>query len=291
MSPSAPKATPILQLDVSPERAEDLSWDLADAGALAVEERDESTMNKGEDEQVTLVAGFESREARAAAVSFLRNLGYTDVPMVEIDEQSDEWQVRWREFFQPVVLERLQVITPWMSPPEKDRTTIVIDPGQAFGTGGHETTKLVLRMMERRATAGGLPARVLDVGTGSGVLAIAARKLGATSVLGIDVDEASVVAFAENAERNGVDNGLECFLGDAGSNADRWPLVLANLQLDVFLQCASDVADRVAPGGEILISGVLEEQVEPCLCLFPGFMLEERLRDGEWAALALRRTP
>ncbi len=291
MSPSTRNASPILQLDVPPERAEDLSWDLADAGALAVEERDQTTMNKGGDEQVTLIAGFESREARTTAVALLRDLGYTDVPMVEIDDESEDWQTRWREFFQPVVLERLQVITPWMSPPTDDRITIVIDPGQAFGTGGHETTKLVLRMLEERATRGALPPRVLDIGTGSGVLAIAARRLGAHSVLGIDVDEASVTAFQENAERNGIDEGLQCILGDAGSTVDRWPLVLANLQLDVFLQCADEVAGRVAPGGVILISGILEEQVDACRRLWPGFSLEERLRDGEWAALALRRTP
>ena len=108
---------------------------------------------------------------------------------------------------------------------------MVIDPGQAFGTGGHESTKLVLQMLERRSARHGLPSGVLDVGTGSGILAIAARMLGAKEVLGIDIEDESIEAFENNARRNRIRAGLSCRLGSAADVTGTWPLVLANLQL------------------------------------------------------------
>jgi len=279
----------MLKVSAPAEYADDLSWDLAVAGAGAVEERDQGTMTPADDEdRVELIAGFENRAVREEA---MRQLGevYGGISFEKIDQLDDGWQHRWREFFKPVVLDTLQIVTPWMAAPAADRTPIVIDPGQAFGTGGHATTQLILRMLEARAARGTLPRRILDVGTGSGVLAIAARVLGAAEVLGIDIEGESIEAAEQNSADNGVGDGCTYRLTDAAGIDGTWPLVLANLQLDVFLTGAGAIAARVAGRGEILISGLLIEQVAACLSLFPGFELVDRLEETEWAALALRR--
>jgi ribosomal protein L11 methyltransferase len=189
-----------------------------------------------------------------------------------------------------VILDKLQVITPWMEIPRKDRLSIVIDPGQAFGTGGHGTTTLILEMLERRAATKQLPASVLDVGTGSGVLAIAAIKLGAKEATAVDIDPESVLATRENAAVNGVEESISVYLGSPSVVSGQWSLVLANLDLGVFLECASSIAKKVAPGGEVLVSGLLPDQVEPCLALWPGFRMTEKREKNGWISLALEPT-
>ena len=278
---------PILNILVPSEMADDLSYLLHDVGALAIEERDHTTLTATADGRVMLVAGFETGDARRAARVAVEAAAIDAVEIAEVDEIDEDWQTRWREFFEPVVLRRLQVITPWMSPPRTDRITVTIDPGQAFGTGGHATTKLILEMLEEMVEQGDLPARILDVGTGSGILAFAARKLGAAEVFGVDIDPESIAAFYENAERNGIDTGLVCRQGSAGDAEGTWPLVLANIQIDAFRRCASDVSRRVALGGRLLVSGILLDQVAECLSLFPGFSLSTRRDEGEWSALCL----
>ncbi|HUT76984.1 MAG TPA: 50S ribosomal protein L11 methyltransferase, partial [Polyangia bacterium] len=197
---------------------------------------------------------------------------------------------RWREFFQPVVLEHLQVITPWMTPPHPDRPTVVVDPGQAFGTGGHPTTRLILSMLERRACGTGLADRVLDVGCGSGVLAIAAAVLGAVSAYGIDIDPQAIAAADENILANRVADRVRCGSRTLTDLGGTWPLVLANIELSVFALLAPAIAARVAPAGELLVSGLLADQAEACLALFPDFAVVERLALDGWLALALVRT-
>ena len=208
-----------------------------------------------------------------------------------MDVTDDGWSSGWRSFFKPVELSRLLIVTPWMRVPEQDRATIVIDPGLAFGTGGHATTRLVLGLLERRAIERGLPAEVLDVGAGSGVLAIAAIKLGAESALAIDNDPAAVIATVQNATANGVAGAVEARLGTAAEVAGAFPLVLANIELAAFMECAAAIAVLVAPEGEVYLSGLLEGQVDAGAALFPGFERISSAVEEGWAALVLRRAP
>lgn len=281
---------PVLKVLVPTPRADDIAYVLQDEGALAIEERDPRTMTTATANHVEFVAGFENENARNAAHEAIQDLEFKDIVVTPIDEMDDDWQTRWREFFKPVVLSRLQVITPWMSPPRDDLMTIVIDPGQAFGTGGHATTKLVLSFLEDLVAQNALPDRILDVGTGSGILAFAARKLGARQILGIDIDSEAKAAFDENAERNGMtDTNLTCRVGEASSIDGVWPLVLANIQIDAFRLCHEAVAARVSPEGSLIISGILTDQVEELLALFDEFTPSARRDDGEWVALRLNR--
>ena len=271
---------------------EELPWVLQDLGAVAVETRDETTMDRAESGRALLIAGFEDAGTRDAAVAELARI----IPAAEIepvDVGDDGWSSGWRAFFKPVILETVRVITPWMEPPPGDGVTVVIDPGLAFGTGGHATTRLILEMLERRAAAGGLPGRVLDVGIGSGVLSIAAVMLGAGMAEGFDIDEESVQAVRDNAAANRVGDRVRAWADTPDRVVpDRvegaWPLVLANIELRVFERHAADIAPLVAAGGEVILSGLLEDQVEACLGLWPGFELVERTAVDGWAALALR---
>ncbi len=278
---------PCLHVVAPLERAEEISWLLVDLGAQAVEQRDETTMKAPGTEQCMLLAGFsEPADRDRARIELCSRLGER-VEIRSVDVTDDGWSTRWREFHQPVVLEKVQVVTPWIVPPRKDRIAIVIDPGQAFGTGGHDTTRLILEMLEDRSD---LPREVLDVGTGSGVLAIAAVKLGAKKVTAIDIDDDAIAATHENAQANQVAAHIETLHGTVRDLDGTWSLVLANLELGVFLKSASSIAERIAPCGEVILSGLLVNQVESCLAMWPDFELAARREEDGWVALALRRT-
>ena len=273
------------------ECAEELSYELGDLGAVAVEQRDPSTMTPVEPGEALIIAGFDDsarlEQANSSLAEASSQLGILQIEAVLVED--DGWSTAWRKFFRPVLFDRLQIVTPWMELPPGDRQTITIDPGQAFGTGGHPTTRLIIRMLEERADRGELPANILDVGCGSGVLALAAAKLGTSHVLGVDIEHEAVVATLENAEKNLVAEQIEALEGSANAVVGQWSLVLANIELAIFQTEASHIAPKVAPAGEVLISGILVGQEDACLALWPGFEKIQQLVEGEWVALALRR--
>jgi len=276
-----------LRVTAAEDRADELCWCLERARATSIETRDASTMTAEQAGRILLLAGFSDARSRdEARATVAGRAGATEVAAVDVGD--DGWSIGWREFHRPVVLERLEVLTPWMEPSAGARTAIVIDPGRAFGTGGHATTGLVLEMLERRSATGRLD-QVLDVGTGSGVLAIAAIKLGARGARAIDNDPEAVEAARENARRNGVDGVVEISKSEPSDLRGEHRLVLANIDLPVFRRCAADISELVATEGEVLISGLLEEQVDDCLGLWPGYEVVERCDRGEWSALALRK--
>ncbi len=284
--PSGP-TMPCLNVVVSCKRAEEMSWLLFDLGAQAVEQRDSTTMTTADNGLTLLVAGFADAADRDRAADALAQTAVDMVEAQKVDIGDDGWSTGWREYFKPVVLKKLEVVTPWMKQTKPDRMPIVIDPGLAFGTGGHATTRLILELLEHRADVGRLPVEILDVGTGSGVLAVAAIKLGALRVTAVDIDEASVEAARKNAAANQVGDSIEVCLGTAGDLKKRWALVLSNLELSTFQKCANEIAARVENGGMVLLSGLLLDQVEECLALWPGFCLKEKKEAEGWVALAL----
>jgi len=277
---------PCLSVVVRRDAAQDAVERLVALGATAIEERDETTMTgAGAVDAACLIAGFTDPVARDGGALSLSQEGVEAIPM---DVTDDGWSSGWRAFFKPVELSKLLIVTPWMRVPACDRATIVIDPGLAFGTGGHATTRLVLELLERRAIERGLPAEVLDVGAGSGVLAIAAIKLGAAHALAIDVDPEAVAATTANAAANGVAAAIESRLWTARDVERSFSLVLANIELRAFQECAADIIALVSPGGEVFLSGLLESQVDACAALFPGFEPIASTAEDGWVALALR---
>jgi len=136
---------------------------------------------------------------------------------------------------------------------------------------------------------GHLPSEMADVGVGSGILAIAAVKLGVKRALGIDIEEESMIATRENAVANNVESAVEVYLGTPRDVTGEWPLVVANIDLAAFQRHAGDIAAIVAPRGEVLLSGLLVDQLEECVGLWPGFDRGGVLVDNGWAAVSLRR--
>jgi ribosomal protein L11 methyltransferase len=200
---------------------------------------------------------------------------------VRTEEISDDWAERWREFHRPLVLTpRLTVRPPW-EPPGKTALDVVIDPGQAFGTGAHATTRLCLELMLALEPAGSL----LDLGCGSGVLAITAAKLGFAPVLALDYDPASVAATAENARRNGV--ALQVRRHDLRAEpAPAAQTITANLVGPLLLQWAPGLSD---PPERLIVSGLLVHETDRVAQAFAaqGLLETERRERGEWAALLL----
>ncbi|HEY2770413.1 MAG TPA: 50S ribosomal protein L11 methyltransferase [Solirubrobacteraceae bacterium] len=208
---------------------------------------------------------------------------------VSTSEIADDWGERWRDFHRPLVLDgQLTVRPPW-TPPAETPLDLVIDPGQAFGTGAHATTRLCLELMlaldDRRGP-------LLDLGCGSGVLAIAAVKLGWDPVEALDNDPASVVAAGENAERNRV--RLAVRRHDLRS--DPVPVaetVTANLLGPLLRSVAGRLLDQVQRPRALIASGLLQAEADGIAAAFGEAGLHERDRRtrGEWAALLLTRDP
>lgn len=226
--------------------------------------------------------------------------------LVEIStsETADDWQERWRRFHRPILVRppaqardaagaratpALYVRPPWEDSAAGDGVEeIVIDPGQAFGTGAHATTRLCLELVLELARLGLASGPLLDVGTGSGVLAIAAARLGFAPVLALDHEPQSVEAARENAVVNGVDIAVERFdLRNQPLPRLAGTVVLANLLLPLLLELSRTIAE---PPRELVASGLLREQADEVAEAFlTRFQLQERrrLQRGEWAALWL----
>ena len=206
---------------------------------------------------------------------------------VTTSELPDDWSERWTRFHQPLVLgDRLAVRPPWEAPIGAD-VELVIDPAQAFGTGAHATTRLCLELLLERADGDGERGPLVDLGCGSGVLAIAAAQLGFDPVTAVDYDPLSVTATRENAAVNGVQIAVDrCDLrGDAIPSA---PTVLANLLRPLLLDYARRLGE---PPRTLIASGLLTHEADEIAAAFAAHGLRERDRRerGEWAALLLSR--
>jgi ribosomal protein L11 methyltransferase len=247
-------------------------------------------------------------DLRAAAGGALVEIATSELP--------DDWSERWKRFHRPVLVEpsarqpvpALHVRPPWEAPSDRgDVEEIVIDPGQAFGTGGHATTRLCLELLLELGAADGARGALIDVGTGSGVLAIAAARLGYTPVLALDNDPESVAAASENATVNGVsievrnfDLRRERLPSLDGSMAPTAPgsTMLANLLrpllLDLSLSIGHGVSGEWVSGdgapGNLIAGGLLAGEVDEVAQAFGqrlGLRERERRVSGEWAAVWL----
>ena len=258
-----------LVLEVKGEEVDSLSDALLDAGALSVScenARAETAAQvphfDGSGESVSwprvkLTALCEVQAEPEQLLLRACNLAGIAVPVHELRSVPDEdWVARSREQFGPIrVSATLWIVPTWRSPPEPDAINLVLDPGLAFGTGSHPTTRLCLQWLER-SIAGG--ETVLDYGCGSGILAIAALKLGARRAVGVDIDPDAVATARANARRNGVAGE---FLEDCAPLTFTADLVIANILANPLKLLAPILASRCRHGGQIALSGILPDQV------------------------------
>ena len=200
-----------------------------------------------------------------------------------------DWNESWKKSFQPTDAgARFTIIPPWIDY-RGGRIPIVIDPGMAFGTGHHETTRSCIVLMERYAPSVGRE-RFLDLGTGTGLLAIAARSLGFRTVIGIDTDPLAIEAAHRNLALNHAET-VEVYEGDISSVEGTFDMIAANLISGTLIELAKDISERLRPGGMAVLSGILRGQDDEVVAAVERAALEctERLRDGKWISLACRR--
>ena len=215
--------------------------------------------------------------------------------------REEDWANAWKAHFPVLRVGRRIVIRPTWRRHRRlpDDVVLALDPGMAFGTGLHPTTRLCLAALESLADrgvlttggAGGGPARVLDVGSGSGILSIAAGLLGAASVLAVDVDPIAVDASAANAARNKLGRVITSREGSAPSGEGPFDLVLANLIASLLVRLADDLVGDLRPGGTLLASGIFENREADVVAAFSarGLRVANRWAEGDWVALEVVR--
>lgn len=215
--------------------------------------------------------------------------------------EQENWAEAWKVHYRPVSIgERLMIVPAWLGVSEENRLAVRIDPGMAFGTGTHPTTRLCLELIEKILIEPGVnpaEADVIDLGCGTAILAIAALKLGARRALGVDIDHEAVQAARENVEMNNVADRVELARGSLDDirrgrfSIQRANLVLANILAPVLVRLLdAGLADLRIPGGSLVLSGILAEQAPEVesAARRRGLRLVEQVQSGDWVALWLR---
>ncbi|MBU2885663.1 50S ribosomal protein L11 methyltransferase [Gilvimarinus agarilyticus] len=198
--------------------------------------------------------------------------------------EDKDWEREWMSNFHPICCgERLWICPSWCEPPEPDKINILLDPGLAFGTGTHPTTFLCMQWLDQQNLT---DLELIDFGCGSGILGIAALKLGARHVVGVDIDPQALLATADNAERNGLaDTAMPVYLPQKapGNSAD---IVLANILAGPLAELASELTQLTRPGGKICLSGILNTQAQAVMDAYTEhFEFEPIAQKEEWVRL------
>lgn len=226
-----------------------------------------------------------------ALVDVLKQRGVLSDPVVMETEilPDQDWERVWMDRWQPMqVGRRLWIVPSWHAPPDPAAVNVVLDPGLAFGTGTHPTTAMCLNWLSEQELAG---KTVIDIGCGSGILAVAALKLGAARAYGTDIDARALDVARENARRNDVAERLETFLPDAFAPDVQGDFVVANILAGALAELAPMIIAHVRPGGMLALSGIMVHQVDEVRRAYrPAFEFKIRTTE-EWALLAGRRNP
>ncbi|MDH3761511.1 MAG: 50S ribosomal protein L11 methyltransferase [Gammaproteobacteria bacterium] len=202
--------------------------------------------------------------------------------------QEQDWEQAYRQHFHPIqCAPDLWIVPSWSDPPEPDSTIIKLDPGLAFGTGSHPTTALCLGWLAANGAEG---MRVIDYGCGSGILSIAALKLGAVRVSAVDIDEQALSASEANLRVNGIDGDRVSLALPEDMERDAADLLMANILAGPLLELATRFAGLVRPGGTILLSGILKSQLEDIqLAYRPCFRLDPPQSREDWVCISGQR--
>jgi len=285
-----------LTVAIPPEASEGLTnfvWELGALGVIEEEARERASSLRAFFPGTKVASVLEERVCEylrgLAELGFARAGGPTVVALAD-----EDWANAWRAHFRPLEVGRgLLVAPPWERPPADGRLVITIDPGRAFGTGQHGSTLGCLETLEALVVPSP-PARLLDLGTGSGILAIAAARLGVPYVFAVDDDPDAVASATANVERNGVRDRVRCVLADAAALAEApAPLVVANLLTSAHRRLARHYARCVTAGGALVLGGVLDAEAPSVAAAAAahGFTPCARVSIDGWTTLHLRREP
>ena len=203
----------------------------------------------------------------------------------------DDWAESWKQYYKPVPLGRITVVPAWENYEAREGEIIIrMDPGMAFGTGTHETTRLVIRLMQDELKGG---ERVLDVGTGSGILSICASKLGAGWCNAYDIDPVAVKVARDNVESDGCTNitvGVSDLLKDVDLEGGKYDFCVANIVADIIIRMLPDIDKYLKKGAPLILSGIIGERAaevrEAALAL--GFTVEREITENDWVGMLVR---
>ncbi|NCA92574.1 50S ribosomal protein L11 methyltransferase [bacterium] len=248
---------------------------------------DENLLKKSE---TAFVSGFVSEEEKDQKIKELtdfldaRKLSYCEINTMLIDDES--WYESWKRYYKPIIAGKYVIVPKWLNYSDDDSLIkVLMDPGMAFGTGEHESTKMCLMLLSEVKVKG---KSVIDVGTGSGILGIAAIKSGASSCYMCDIDCVAVKAAKENASLNGVENSVAIELNDLLSDkSKKADVVLANLTADILIRLSDGLKDHINNQGKLICSGIIHSRKEEVIATYKkaGFTLEKETTMGEWNAL------
>lgn len=238
------------------------------------------------------VEGYdEIKKNLAARLDFLRAncpFDYGTLAVSETLVNDDDWVNNWKQYYKPIHAGRVTIVPEWIDyTPEQGEYIVKIDPGMAFGTGEHESTKMCLMLLQALGVDG---KSVIDVGTGSGILALASAKLGASHVEAYDIDDNAVKSAVENSALNGF--GDKIYVANANlldKTTGKFDIVLANITADVLITLSKTLGDYMKDDGVVIVSGIILKREEDVKQAFirAGFTVEERMNMGEWVAFRL----
>ncbi len=236
-------------------------------------------------EEKNLAEYREFLETRFAALSIDATLEFEGM-------KEEDWSESWKQYYKPIKLGRVTIVPAWEEY-DADPSEIIIrmDPGMAFGTGTHETTRLVMRIMQDELKGG---ERVLDVGTGSGILSICASKLGAKSCNAYDIDPVAVKVAEENVKDGGCDNitvGVSDLLHGVDKSCGVYDFCVANIVSDIIIRMMPDIGSYLADGAPLILSGIIEpraDEVRACV-LSHGFKIVREEKENDWVAILCRK--
>ena len=285
----------LISLRVPGASIEAVSNFLMEQGATGIEENEEG--QKGERLKAYFLRDGREGGVLRALRRYLKSLqaiqpeiSQAKIEAVTIPEQ--DWGEKWKRFFKPFqVTSRVVVKPPWSSfRPKKNQMSIVINPGMAFGTGTHATTKLCIRALEKGLKKKGLS--VLDVGTGSGILSILAGRMGAGEVLGVDTDEVAVEVARENVRQNRISDLVKVRKGNIGHIRRQFDVVVANIDLRGLRRMRRPLLRHLKRKGLLVLSGLLEGQGDRLRKYYmeTGHLRwAQSIREGEWVCLTLTK--
>ncbi len=295
MSAAVEPTWPTVRVTVSVRELDWVSGELWNLGTTGIAEH---PLPNGD---VTLVCGFPSEDEAVSALSCLPMSWH---PVVDVVHGA-EWLDAWREHFPVTRIGKFLLVPAWkktVGRPGQHRSEAVerspnlgpddivlaLDPGRAFGTGAHPSTALILELLPRLVTPG---MSVLDVGCGSGVLSVAAALLGASSVLGVDIEDEAVRVTRANAALSNVLSAVVATTTPVAAVSGTYTLVLANILAPVLVALAEHIVERVAPGGHVVLAGLIDTQVDHITSVYEaqGLTLESTAEQGIWRCMVLTR--
>lgn len=264
------------------------AWDIAHIDLI-----DEELINKDRKNSIIHIYISECDNA-AEALEFLKErFSAENIPfeMGSVGVDDSDWNENWKKYFHSIEIgNKLAVVPSWENYENPDKRTVLsIDPGAAFGTGTHATTSLCLGVLDEAVVSG---MKVLDIGCGSGILAIASVLLGAESAVGVDIDAQSVKTAKENAEINGLSGKTEFFVGDlADKVSGKYNIVCANIVADVIIRLLPDVGDFMEEDGILIVSGIIDIRKDDVLSAVEknGFRIEAEAYRENWCAFVLKK--